>query len=84
VDTQRRQGVTAPDACESPNPVTSDVTADMSVFLDPAPERARSSAGIGGYLRYGERGFRASMLSREAFWRQPDARPPESFASYDS
>jgi hypothetical protein len=84
VGTQRHQGLTAPDACESPNPVTSVVTGDMSGCHDLAPERARSSAGIGGYLRYGEQGFRAPMLSREAFWRLPDAHPPECSASNDS
>lgn len=73
MDTQRHQGVTAPDACESPNPVTSVVTGDMSGCHDLAPERARSSVGIQGYLRYRGQGFRAPMLSRGPFWRLPDA-----------
>ena len=73
MDTQRHQGTTAPDACESPNPATSVVIGDMSGCHDLAPERARSSAGIQGYLGYRGQGFRAPMLSREAFWRLPDA-----------
>lgn len=71
-------------ASASPSLVTFVVNVSTSGCHDLAPERARSSVGIQGYLGYRGQGFRAPMLSREAFWRPPDASPPECSASYDS
>ena len=71
--TPKPQGGSVLVASVSPSLMTFVVNESTNGCHDLAPERARSSVGIRGYLKYRGQGFRAPMLSREAFWRLPDA-----------